>query len=187
MLWLPDAKRLTKGEAQYVGRGESLEISKRYKCSVRSPWYVVPGIETPDVVISVFSERPLMLANDDGFFASNSLICGYLKEEAQLPRLLLAWYTSITQLSFELEVHSLGGGVLVAVPRELAKVRIPTVAQPTKRILKSLDKALSQNDVDAAIGIGDQHFLRSTDFRPADLARVKKSVALLKEWRRSRD
>jgi len=54
-------------------------------------------------------------------------------------------------------------------------------------VLKSLDKALSQNDIDAAIGIGDQHLLRSTDFRPTELARVKKSVALLKEWRRSRD
>lgn len=187
MLWMPDVKRITKGEALYVGRGESIEISKRYKCSVRSPWYVVPGVDIPDVVISVFSERPLMLANDEGFFASNSLICGYLKEEANLPRLLCAWYTSITQLSIELEVHSLGGGVLVAVPRELAKVRIPIVAQPPKRVLKSLDKALSQNDIDAAIGIGDQHLLRSTDFRPTELARVKKSVALLKEWRRSRD
>ena len=39
-------------------------------------------------------------------------------------RLVSSWYSPLTLLSAELEVHSLGGGVMVAVPREADAIRI---------------------------------------------------------------
>jgi hypothetical protein len=36
----------------------------------------------------------------------------------------MSWYNSLTLLSIELKVHSLGGGVLVFIPGETDKVEI---------------------------------------------------------------
>ncbi len=182
-LWLPNPKKLSKGELQYIEYGEDAGVSRGYKCSSRTPWFVVPGVEIPDVIVSVFSEKLLMLQNDAAMVASNSLICGTLHDGKQLSRLLAGWYTSITQLFIETEVHSLGGGVLVAVPRELAKVRVPNVGVPRKSVIEALGRALKVNDYSRAIEIGDQHLLNSTDFTKADLERVRLGVQSLRNWR----
>src|SRR5690349_24006721 len=43
--------------------------------------------------------------------ASNSLLCGYLRPGVDTAGFAAGWYTSLTLLHAELEVHSLGGGV----------------------------------------------------------------------------
>ncbi|MCW3051287.1 MAG: putative site-specific modification DNA-methyltransferase, partial [Chthonomonadales bacterium] len=114
-LFLPGGSAVTQGEQSYIQWGEETEVSQRYKCQVRTPWYIVPGIRTPDVILSVFSERPVLLINDAGCFASNSLLCGFIRG-ATTEEIATRWYTSLTLLQCELQVHALGGGVMVVIP-----------------------------------------------------------------------
>ncbi|HLV81266.1 MAG TPA: N-6 DNA methylase, partial [Chthonomonadaceae bacterium] len=104
-LFLPREGSLTPGEQAYVRFGEETGVSQRYKCRVRTPWYRVPGARAPDVVLSVFSERPCLMVNDAGVYASNSLLCGYSRGAAP-EEIAARWYTSLTLLQCELQVHA---------------------------------------------------------------------------------
>ena len=123
-LYLPDPGSLAPGERAYLAAGEATGVAGRYKCRVREPWFVTPGVRTPAVVLPVFADAPVLLENDAGFVASNSLLCGYLRPGVTADSLLARWYTSLTLLQIELEVHALGGGVRVFVPSEAGAVRL---------------------------------------------------------------
>lgn len=183
LLWLPDRAALTAGERRYIEDGERKDVDKRYKCSVRSPWYVVPGVETPDIVVSVFSDNPLLLVNDGEFTASNSLLTATMKEGNKVEDLVAGFYTSVTQLFIELEIHSLGGGVLIAVPNELGKVRVPKV-RGTKTHLRGLDTALRAGDFERARDLGDRALIKSGVLTAHQIESVKEGVAVLQEWRK---
>ena len=182
-LWLPDASRLTAGERRYIEHGESAEVDRRYKCSVRSPWFVVPGVEVPDLVVSVFSDNPLLMLNDGGYAASNSLLTVAMKSGHRAHDLAAGWYSSVAQLFVELEVHSLGGGVLIAVPNELGKVRVPRIGG-TRAYLQRLDSALRTGDHQAARDLGDSAIIKAGLLTPEQIAEVKRGIEILQAWRK---
>ncbi|MGH8998890.1 MAG: hypothetical protein ACRDY7_05810 [Acidimicrobiia bacterium] len=183
-LWLPpgDPGSLAAGERRYVEAGVGEGVAGRYKCRVRTPWYVTPGVRIPDVVVPVFTERPVMLINDAGMAASNSLICGYLRQ-GHAEGLAAAWFTSLTLLQFELEIHALGGGVMVLVPREAGNLRLPLV--PTESAhLSTLDRLLSAGRADEAFAAGDDAVLRrQLGFAGDDIDVLREAVAVLRWWR----
>ncbi|HEY2740254.1 MAG TPA: N-6 DNA methylase [Thermoanaerobaculia bacterium] len=55
LLWTP-GERLTRAEQAYVDRGQGFGYDGRYKCRVRSPWFRVPGVVTPDAFLTYMSE-----------------------------------------------------------------------------------------------------------------------------------
>ena len=108
-LYLPPApsEALSTADRTYIRLGEAKGVDQRYKCRLRTPWYVTPGVRVPDVIVSVFSERPTMVINDAGFVASNSMLCGFVTV-GSAATLAAGWFTSLTLLQLELEVHALG-------------------------------------------------------------------------------
>lgn len=42
---------LPVSERAHLARGEREQVSQRYKCRVRQPWYAVPGIRATDAVL----------------------------------------------------------------------------------------------------------------------------------------
>lgn len=93
LLWVP-GEELSSGEERYVRLGVREGVSQGYKAMRRSPWYSVPGVRAPDIIVSVFSERPLLLINDEKWLASNSLLGGYLKL-GTADQFAASWYTLI--------------------------------------------------------------------------------------------
>ena len=74
LLWLPQ-EPLTRAEQAYVGKGEELGYAERYKCRVRSPWYRVPGVVTPDAFLTYMSGVvPRLCLNRAGVISSNTLL-----------------------------------------------------------------------------------------------------------------
>ena len=184
-LFLPPRGPLTREQAAYVEKGENGGVSTRYKCRVRTPWWIVPYVSRPDLLVSVFSEHPSMLINDADMFASNSLLCGYVNRGVDARCLVAGWYTSLASLHRELQVHSLGGGVFVLVPNEIARVRVPLVASAALS-LKRLDDAVRALDMTAAYQWGRSSVLSNalglTD-RQIDL--VEDGRDTLRRWRKS--
>jgi len=177
-LWVPD-QELTDGERKYVRRGERDGVSLGYKASIRSPWYRVPGVKVPDAIVTVFSDRPLLLINDERWVASNSLLCAYLRS-GTTDQLAASWYTPLTSLSIELEVHSLGGGVVVMVPNEAAAVR---VLHPSK-VSDTLDRvgaSLRRGDVAAAYACGTDSLRSALGVDATEL--ILRGAEELARWR----
>jgi adenine-specific DNA-methyltransferase len=185
-LYLPDPAALEPGERAYIARGEAAGVSARYKCRVRDPWFLTPGVRIPNVVVPVFAEAPVLLSNDAGYVASNSLLCGYLRPGTTPPSLLAGWYTSLTLLQIELEVHALGGGVRVFVPNEAGAIRLPPRARASPRRLDRIDGLVRGGRVQRAYEDGDEPVLRrQLGLRPAEIELIREGVAQLERWRNS--
>ena len=183
-LFAPTPGELSEADKRYIAYGVETGVDDRYKCRIRDPWYVVPYVHTPDVVLTVFSEHPLLLANDGGLVASNSLLCGY-SSDGDSGALARQWYTTLTLLYLELQVHALGGGVFVLVPRETGDVRIAKPEFVAGAHLDGVNEALLRGDVEAAYSAGDQAILVSEALTHDQLDLIRQGVAELRRWRQS--
>ena len=186
-LFLPskDTVSHTVGERRYIERGHRDAVDQRYKCRVRKPWYVTPGVKVPDVIVPVFTERPTILINDGQFVASNSLLCGYLRR-GSADELAARWYTSLTLLQLELEVHSLGGGVLVLVPHEAGNIKLPSGRVRGRAHLAGVDACVRRGDHRAAFELGDDALLtRLLEIGQDEVGAIRAGVEQLVSWRTS--
>jgi tRNA1(Val) A37 N6-methylase TrmN6 len=182
-LYLP--RTITQGDKLYIQSGERLGVHQRYKCRQRNPWYITPNIEVPDIILSVFGEMPKMVANRGHYAVSNSLLCGYLKR-ISVEQLLCRWYNSLTLLSLELNVHSLGGGSFVIIPGEADKLEIvgdiPMEHVPS--IFKQLNAAVKNSGVEAAYILGDQIVLHDIfGFSNDEIDIIRQAIIMLRNWR----
>jgi adenine-specific DNA-methyltransferase len=188
-LYVPDPEALTDGDASYIAYGQALGVADRYKCRVRTPWFVVPMVKAPDLVLSVFADVPLILASR-GCSVSNSLLCGYLRSTASDAEIVAAcWYNTASMLSAELFVHHLGGGVMILVPQEAQRLLLPTYRPSTDsdRWLAQLRGMRFRQDLNKAITLGDCFLLRQTHgLTNGDLAILTDALDQMRQWRRKR-
>ncbi|MEP7010189.1 MAG: N-6 DNA methylase [Acidobacteriota bacterium] len=129
LLWLP-GEHLTAAEKRYIRHGEELGYSERYKCRVRSPWFRVPGVVSPDAFLTYMSDVvPRLCLNQAKTVASNTLLTIRLQGvPAALRRAFVAaFYNSATLMSAERIGRSYGGGVLKLEPREADRLLVPSV------------------------------------------------------------
>lgn len=184
-LFLPDSdvSALGEGERRYIKYGEAVGVQHRYKCRIRDPWYVTPGVRAPDLLMPVFSDRPILLINDGGFAVSNSMLAGYIRADTA-KSIAAAWYTSLTILQIELRVHSLGGGVLVMVPGEAGAIR--TVKNGAAEGLADIDVDLRCGALDRAYQRGDHSTLQGLyRLTSHEIDLLRDGIDSLRRWRRS--
>jgi adenine-specific DNA-methyltransferase len=183
-LFLPGAEGLSAGERRYVAHGEALGVSSGYKCRNREPWFVVPDVRTPDLVFPAFTQRPLVLINDAGLAASNSLLCAYMRPERSRESFVVSWYTSLTALQLELNVHALGGGVLALAPVEVSRMRLVPGASSSSGALDELNALVSAGAVSEALRLGDEKVLApALRLTPYDIDLIETGRANLARWR----
>ena len=177
-LWTP-GEELTVGESAYISYGERLGVQNGYKASSRTPWFRVPMVDTPDAIITVFSERPLVLVNDGAWVPTNSFLCAYTRS-GSAEEFAAAWYSPLSLLSVELEVHSLGGGVVIMVPNEASRVRVlnPEIGLGS---LDRVDEALRRGDISAAYAAGESQLAEYVGVDGLDL--VRQGAEVLSRWR----
>ena len=171
----------------YLGQGEAEGVPGAYKCRVRTPWYRVPHVYTPDALLTYMSGlRPQLVANDAGAVAPNTLHVVRFRPGAAVPATTLAafWQTSLTSLSAELEGHALGGGMLKLEPGEARRVLVATPAGKFGELETELDELLRQGKTDEAQSLADRVLLREQlGLSQADCAVLRRSARLLRERR----
>ena len=182
-LFAPAPGELTLGERRYIGEGANAGVSGRYKCRTRDPWYRIRPVHLPDLIVPTFADMPVLCVNDSDLAASNSFLCGTVVGDVSATRFVGSWYTTLTLLSVELCVHSLGGGVLAFTPGEAATVRIVEPRLLDKVDLSLVDSRLRSRDTRSAYEVGDA-ILRSTGvLSGAELDAVAEAGRLLRRWR----
>ena len=173
---------LSEQEQQYICHGESEGIDTGYKCNRRKPWYKVPDVRVPDVLLSVFREVPALVENDANLVASNSILCGFLRNGYTAEQLVAGWYTSLTLLACELRVHSLGGGILNLIPGEVANVRIPAPDVLPVGHIADVDEALQKNE--NPYPIGDVPILvEGLGLSRREVSAIQEGIHTLSSWR----
>lgn len=187
-LFLPE--EITAADQRYIKHGVEAGVNLRYKCRQRKPWYITPNIEIPDLILTVFGDPPKLVVNEGKYAVSNSLLAGYIKSDITAEQLVCMWYNSLTLLSIELNVHSLGGGVFVLIPGEVDKLEIVnTIPQEEAvHVFKELDRCIKDNGLQAAYQLGDKLVL-SKIYKLSDyqIQQIRDSVSTLQYWRLPND
>lgn len=174
---------LTEADRQYINYGEKLGVNKGYKCASRKPWYITPDVSSPDLILTVFGDIPRLYLNPRGLAASNSLLCGYLTSGISAHEFASIWYNSITLLSIEINVHSLGGGVLIAIPGEINNLPIlkECFCEETDTFLSLVNSELTNKRIDNAYRIGDEYVQQKLPL--LDMVSIQEAVDGLRYWR----
>jgi adenine-specific DNA-methyltransferase len=119
------AGKLTDTLRRYIRDGEAKDFHKGYKCSIRTPWYAVPSIWTPDgFLFRQIYDFPRIVLNSSGATSTDTihrLSCNTAKPE----RVIANTYTWLTAASAEIEGRSYGGGVLELEPTEAERLMMP--------------------------------------------------------------
>lgn len=119
---IPDAVQ------DYLKSAEGKQAQKAYKCRMRTPWYSVPDVRTPDFFLSYMSGREVSLVqNDAKCTCTNSVHAVHFRSATARRQLMQAWASDFTRLSCELEGHPLGGGMLKIEPGEAARIVVPSL------------------------------------------------------------
>ena len=117
--------KLTDKLRHYIREGEAKDYHKGYKCSIRTPWYAVPSIWTPDgFLFRQIYDFPRIVLNSSGATSTDTihrLSCNTAKPE----RVIANTYTWLTAASAEIEGRSYGGGVLELEPTEAERLMMP--------------------------------------------------------------
>ncbi|MBX3036013.1 MAG: SAM-dependent DNA methyltransferase [Anaerolineales bacterium] len=183
-------KMITPASKKYIKHGEKIGVNQRFKCRQRHPWFITPSIETPDIILTVFGDKPRMYVNKGKYIASNSLLCGFIQNKSvDLDDFVASWYNSLTLLFIELKIHSLGGGVLVFIPGEADALEIidpNSLVSINKNFYKELDEALKSGQLEKAYSLGDKYILESIGLSKEEICLMTDAVKMLRKWRNSR-
>ena len=117
--------KLSGALARYIRSGEGAEVNRGYKCSIRTPWYAVPSVWTPDgFLFRQIYDFPRAVLNKAGATSTDTIhriTCKAGKPE----RVIANTYTWLTAASAEIEGRSYGGGVLELEPTEAERLLMP--------------------------------------------------------------
>ena len=115
----------------YIHLGEMQEIHTRYKCRIRTPWYVVPYVWSSEIAMLKRCHRfPRLVLNELGAYSTDTAYRVRMKPEykQRAKDFVFSFLNSLTFLYAELLGRHYGGGVLELVPSEIKKLQIPLIS-----------------------------------------------------------
>lgn len=120
-----NGSELSPALKNYIRFGEEKQFHKGYKCSIRTPWYAVPSVWTPDgFLFRQIYDFPRTVHNQVQATSTDTIHRLTCKAK---PKLVIAnTYTHLTAASAEIEGRSYGGGVLELEPTEAERLLLPT-------------------------------------------------------------
>ncbi|WP_409405711.1 Eco57I restriction-modification methylase domain-containing protein [Priestia megaterium] len=154
-----DVEHLPTEVQEYINYGETMEVNKGYKCSIRKRWYIVPSVRVPDAfMLRQIHDYPKLILNEAGATCTDTIhrvrfINGHD------PRVVTAAFlNSLTFAHAEITGRSYGGGVLTFEPSEAERLPIPLVGADGLD-LEYIDKLVREKDIDSILNITDKVLL----------------------------
>jgi adenine-specific DNA-methyltransferase len=177
-------KKINSYDLNYIKYGEDNLVNKQHKTLSRKKWFMVPLIKPPQYFINIFDEFPLMILNNANYIATNTFLCGYLNNDIEKKILLNNWYNSLTELFIEIEIHSLGGGMLVFVPNEISKIYIANNNIINDNFIKNIDFYSKTKNIKKIVELGNKFILKKyLKLTDKEINIIIKCVNILKFWR----
>ena len=172
----------------YIQHGETNNVHQGFKCRTRTPWYHVPNVTTPQLILSYMnSKRPQLVRNQAHVALPNSLYCANTKAPYTPEQLSALWQSSLTSLSLELEGHTLGGGMLKLELREAQQVLVAAPLIGVDALSVELDGLLREGCVDEARSRADALLLgQGLGLSADEITLLREAAALLQRSREFR-
>jgi len=196
-LFAPDIERPSAHALRYIEHGETQQVHTGYKCRNRKPWWRVPLVRMPDLLLTYMDhERPRLVTNDARVLHLNSLYGVNLRhglKELGRDLLPISTLNSATLLAAEIIGRSYGGGLLKIEPNEADRWPVPSEAtlraaqDELRSIRPQLATALRNNDIAAAVKLVDRVVLSGQlGLKSADLFVLREARSLLFTRRKRR-
>lgn len=168
-LFYPDSANLSPAAKRYIAQGEAANCHTTYKCRNRQPWWRVPLVQQPDLLLTYMDQhRPRFATNLANVYHLNSLY-GVTFDPGlrDLGRELvpLAAVNTLTMLGAEIVGRAYGGGMLKLEPKEADNLPVPSpdlvraASKDLRRIQPFVSDALRRGDLAAATQRTDQVLL----------------------------
>jgi adenine-specific DNA-methyltransferase len=162
---------LSLSAKKHIQNGEAAGIHNAYKCRKRSPWYRVPLVRVPDLLLTYMDyERPRILTNAAHVHHLNSVYGVSLRPDLRAlgtELLPIASINTLSVLGAEMVGRAYGGGLLKLEPKEADKLPVPSpalidlCAVELRELRPRVEEALRRTDVGAAIEMVDSVILKS--------------------------
>lgn len=170
------------GMDRYIRVGEELGLSKRYKTSIRSPWYVVPSNWAPQLFLMKRSHYvPKLVLNQAN--ALNTDTAYRVTSKVPPSDLAFSFYNSLTAISAELEGRSYGGGVLELVPSEIRKLLVPLVTASQDQLGLLDEKLLNREPNSHILEAQDTIVLSSIGLSKIEIRTIQNALKKLQSRR----
>lgn len=172
-LFYPSPEQTLSNPAKrYVEDGESARINDAYKCRVRTPWWRVPRVSTPDLFLTYMNhDTPRLVENRARYPHLNSVhgVQLAVPNKTVGRRLLpIAALNSMTLLGAELVGRSYGGGMLKLEPKEADVLPVPSpsvikaAADSLEALRPRLADTLRGGELAEAVSLVDRVILADT-------------------------
>ncbi len=181
---------------EYIDEGEKRGIDQRFKCRVRSPWWLVPLQPVADLFLTYMNAHAVALcANTAGVRHLNSVHGVFLGEDLEgvdPVACAVAALNTVTTLSCELRGRAYGGGLLKVEPREAVSLLVPAPAfvrtheAELVQIAMQVGPLLDQGRWVQARARVDAFLMEHALFDEVDLASWRSSHELLASRRKAR-
>ncbi|MCP4357334.1 MAG: class I SAM-dependent methyltransferase [Chloroflexi bacterium] len=163
--------------ADYINLGELQEIHTRYKCRIRTPWYVVPYVWVSEIALLKRCHHfPRLVLNELGAYSTDTAYRVNMKPayKKQAKDLVFSFLNSLTFLYAELLGRHYGGGVLELVPSEIRSLRIPLVSVTHEQFTTVDDMIRDAVDLDTLLDYTDEIILRDgLDLQTTEIAQMR--------------
>lgn len=149
-IWFKPTDKLNSGALKYIKYGELQDLTSRYKCRIRSPWYSVPSVYSTEIGMLKRSHYcPRLIFNDIKAYTTDT---SYRITTDKVPakKLVCCFINPLTMLSAELEGRHYGGGVLELIPSEIERLTIPLPASVEIDIVK-LDSDIRNKPIEEVL------------------------------------
>ncbi len=143
----------------YVMWGEGAELHTGFKCRIRSRWYVVPSVWTPDAfMLRQVHGYPKIIVNRTRATCTDTIHRVRLRNGVKGDLIAAAFLNSLTFAFSEVTGRSYGGGVLELEPNEAEKLPLPLKGAEALD-LDSIHSLLLRDDIEGVLNITDKALL----------------------------
>ncbi len=155
---------------KYKQIGEERNLHKRYKTSIREKWFHVPnvGTEPEAFFFKRCNEYPKLIKNTAKVLATDSAYTIMMKDGFEIENLIYSFYNSLTLAFAELNGRYYGGGVLELTPNEFKNLPVPYLAINSNQFENYVSTFKAKNSIKEICRLNDRVILKSVDRNLSD-------------------
>jgi len=162
-LFTPDdvaLEELPESLQRYIALGETEEYHKGYKCRIRSRWYIVPSVWTPDAfMLRQVHAYPKLVLNTAQAVCTDTIHRVRFLDGVNGEAVTASYLNSLTFAFAEVTGRSYGGGVLTFEPSEAEHLPFP-LTNAEQLDLERFDQLVRNDDIDTVLDITDKVLLQ---------------------------
>ena len=175
---------------EYLEIGKNKKLNKRYKCSKRKNWYIVPNIKKPPS--AVFFKRshlfPKLIKNSANVYVTDAAYNIDIKDNYFINDFIYSFYNIVTLIFAELLGRKYGGGVLELTPNEFKSLPIQYLKTSNEEFLAFTQEfEKSPNKLDFLSRKSELTLRKSLNINRKDFNRLLKIYFKLTENRMNTD